>query len=64
VINDLIKPTSVIVSHANQPSTKDGKVIADTRIDTFIKLSKNLVHEPLSGRSMSFNRKGKCTGGC
>jgi L-ascorbate metabolism protein UlaG (beta-lactamase superfamily) len=64
VVNKLIKPKSVIVSHANQPSTQDGKVIAGTRVDQFSKLSKTPVHVPLSGRTMSFNGKGKCTDGC
>ena len=64
VVNKLIKPAAVIVSHANQPSTEGGKVIAGTRVDEFIKLSKVPVHVPLSGREMSFNAKGKCTTGC
>jgi L-ascorbate metabolism protein UlaG (beta-lactamase superfamily) len=64
VINNLIKPTAVIASHANQPSTQDGKVIAGTRIDVFTKASKVPVHAPLSGRTMSFNQSGKCTNGC
>jgi L-ascorbate metabolism protein UlaG (beta-lactamase superfamily) len=64
VVNKLIKPKSVIVSHANQPSTEGGKVIAGTRVDEFSKLSKADVHVPLSGRTMSFDGKGKCTAGC
>ena len=64
VVNNLIKPNSVIASHANQPSTRNGKVIAGTRIDSFSKLSKMPVHVPLSGRTMSFDSSGKCTSGC
>lgn len=64
VTNQLIQPSAVIVSHANQPSTKGGKVIAGTRVDQFIKMSKIPVHVPLSGRDMSFNGMGKCTAGC
>ncbi len=64
VINNLVKPASVIVSHANQPSTEKGRVIAGTRVDEFITLSRVPVHVPLSGRTMSFNPRGKCTGGC
>lgn len=63
VVNELIKPASVIPSHANQPSTRDGKVIAGTRVEQFSELAKARVHIPLSGRTMSFNAKGKCTGG-
>lgn len=64
VTNQLIQPSAVIVSHANQPSTKGGKVIAGTRVDQFIKMSKIPVYVPLSGRDMSFNGMGKCTAGC
>jgi L-ascorbate metabolism protein UlaG (beta-lactamase superfamily) len=64
VINNLIKPASVIASHANQPSTKGGKVIEGTRVDTFIKASKVPVHVPISGRTMSFNSGGNCIAGC
>ena len=64
VVNELIKPNSVIASHANQPSTRNGKVIAGTRVDSFSKLSKMPVHVPISGRTMSFDSRGKCTGEC
>jgi len=64
VINDLIKPTSVIASHANEPATEGGKVRAGTRTETFMKASKVPVHIPLSGKTMSFDGMGKCTDGC
>lgn len=64
VVNKLIKPKSVIPSHANQPSTKDGVVIAGSRVDTFTQLVKASVHVPISGRTMSFDKKGKCVAGC
>ncbi len=64
VINELVRPNSVIASHANQESTKNGKVISGTRIDTFIKAVRVPVHVPLSGRTMEFNENGKCVSGC
>jgi len=64
VINNLVKPASVIASHANQPSTKGGKVIDGSRLDSFMKATKVPVHVPLSGRSMSFDEKGMCADGC
>ena len=64
VINDLVKPASVIASHANEVGTKDGKVIAGTKTDRFIKASKVPVHVPLSGKTMEFNASGKCVAGC
>ena len=64
VVNKLIKPESVIASHANQPSTSGGKIIEGTRLAQFKELSEATVHVPLSGRTLSFDSKGKCTGGC
>ncbi len=64
VVNELIQPTSVIASHANQPSTENGKVKRGTRVEMFSKLSKMPVHVPLSGRTMSFDAGGTCVSGC
>ncbi len=64
VVNKLIKPKSVIASHANQPSTSGGKMLDGTRLAQFSKMSKAPVHVPLSGRAMSFNGSGKCVSGC
>ena len=64
VVNELIKPESVIPSHANQPSTAGGKVISGSRVEQFSKLTKAKVYLPLSGRTLSFDARGKCTGGC
>ncbi|NQU59880.1 MAG: MBL fold metallo-hydrolase [Rhodospirillales bacterium] len=64
VINDLVKPASVIASHANEEATKGGKVIAGTRTETFMKAVKVPVHIPLSGRTMEFDSGGNCASGC
>ncbi|MBL4722078.1 MAG: MBL fold metallo-hydrolase [Alphaproteobacteria bacterium] len=64
VVNELVRPVSVIASHANEVGTKDGKVIAGTRTDTFIKASNMPVYVPLSGITMSFDGAGKCVAGC
>ncbi len=64
VINEMIKPASVIVSHANQTSTKDGKLIAGTKADKFIKATKVPVHVPLSNKTMEFDGGGNCVSGC
>ena len=64
VVNEFVKPNAVIASHANEAATKNGKVIAGTRTDTFIKASKMPVHVPLSGQTMHFNARGKCVKGC
>ena len=64
VINDLVKPASVIASHANEVATKGGKVLPGTKTETFIKAVKAPVHVPLSGKTMEFNGKAKCVAGC
>lgn len=64
VINELVKPNAAIASHANEVATRDGKVIAGTRTDTFIKATKVPVHVPLSGGTMEFDGNGMCVVGC
>ncbi len=64
VINDLVKPASVIASHANEVATKDGKVIAGSKTDRFMKAVKVPVHIPLSGRTMEFDAGVACVAGC
>jgi len=64
VINEMIKPNSVIASHANEAATQSGKVVSGTRTDVFIKSTNVPVYLPLSGKTMKFNRMAKCTAGC
>lgn len=64
VINELIKPAAVIASHANEVATKDGKVLAGTRTQAFVEATRVPVHLPLSGRTLSFDRGGRCVAGC
>jgi L-ascorbate metabolism protein UlaG (beta-lactamase superfamily) len=64
VINDLVQPASVIPSHANEVATKEGKVLAGTRTETFRNAVKVPVHIPLSGKTMEFDSNGKCVAGC
>jgi len=66
----LIKPVSVIVSHAREAATIKGKVIPGTITDKFIKAidtNKGMevkVHVPLSGITMEFDVTGNCVAGC
>jgi L-ascorbate metabolism protein UlaG (beta-lactamase superfamily) len=64
VINDLVRPASVIASHANEMATQGGKVLANTKTDRFMKAVKAPVHIPLSGKVMEFDGQGKCMAGC
>jgi L-ascorbate metabolism protein UlaG (beta-lactamase superfamily) len=64
VINELVKPASVIASHANEVGTEGGKVRPGSKTEAFIKATKVPVHVPLSGKTMEFDAAGKCTAGC
>ena len=64
VINDMVRPVSVIASHANEVATKNGKIIPGTRTAIFKKAVKVPVYIPLSDRTMEFNSGGKCVAGC
>ncbi len=64
VVNEMIRPNSVIASHANEAATRQGNVIAGTRTATFVQASDIPVHLPLSGRTMGFDRNGHCVDGC
>lgn len=64
VVNELVKPTAVIASHANEAATKGGKVISGTRTEAFVKATRVPVHLPLSGRTMEFDQKGRCVARC
>ncbi len=64
VMNDLVKPASVIASHANEVGTVKGKVRPGSKTEAFMKAVKVPVHVPLSGKTMEFDSAGKCTAGC
>jgi L-ascorbate metabolism protein UlaG (beta-lactamase superfamily) len=64
VINDLVRPNSVIASHANEVGTIDGRVRPGSKTETFIKAVKVPVYVPLSGRTMEFDSDGNCALAC
>ncbi len=64
VINELVRPNSVIASHANEVATEGGELRSGTKTETFIKATKVPVHLPLSGRTMEFDGDGHCVAGC
>jgi L-ascorbate metabolism protein UlaG (beta-lactamase superfamily) len=64
VVNELVKPKSVIASHANEGVTVDGKLLPDSKTAAFVKASKVPVYIPLSGKPMTFGGDGKCASGC
>jgi L-ascorbate metabolism protein UlaG (beta-lactamase superfamily) len=64
VVNQLVKPASVIASHANEPATVNGQLSPTSRTAAFRKAASMPVHEPLSGKTMEFDGSGRCTAGC
>lgn len=64
VINDLVKPASVILSHANEVGTVGGKVRPGSKTEAFLKASKVPAYVPLSDKTLEFDAGGLCTAGC
>jgi L-ascorbate metabolism protein UlaG (beta-lactamase superfamily) len=64
VMNDLVKPVSVIASHANEEATKGGKILPSTKTAAFKAATHAAVYASLSGKTMEFDGTGKCAGEC
>jgi L-ascorbate metabolism protein UlaG (beta-lactamase superfamily) len=64
VVNELVRPNSVIASHANEPATVGGKLVPTSKTAAFAKAAKMPVHVPLSGKTMEFDGGGRCVSGC
>ena len=64
VINELVKPASVIASHANEVGTVEGKVRVGSKTEAFVKASRVPVLIPRSGRTLEIDASGLCTAGC
>jgi L-ascorbate metabolism protein UlaG (beta-lactamase superfamily) len=64
-VNELIKPKAVFPTHANEESTKGGKIKPGSKTEKFMKLIQGIpVHLPLSGKTMEFDGDAKCVSGC
>lgn len=64
VMNEMVKPKAVIVSHANEEATRDGELLPGTRTAAFKEAVTMPMHLPLSGQTMSFGADGQCMEGC
>lgn len=65
VVNDLVRPASVIASHVNEAATSGGTLKPLSRTAAFIRLVKDRpVHLARSGQTMEFDGSGKCVAGC
>jgi L-ascorbate metabolism protein UlaG (beta-lactamase superfamily) len=64
IVNEMVRPNSVIASHANELATVGGKLSPNSKTAAFTKSAKMPVHVPLSGRTMEFDGSGRCVAGC
>jgi L-ascorbate metabolism protein UlaG (beta-lactamase superfamily) len=64
VVNQVIRPTSVIASHANEAATDGGRLLDGTRTAAFVAAANMPVHVPLSGVTLTFDSVGRCVVGC
>ena len=64
VINELLQPASVILTHANEPATDGGRVRPQSRTAALIEQLAPPVHLAISGRTMEFDGQGQCVAGC
>lgn len=64
VINELVKPASVIATHVNEVGAVGGKLRPGSKTEAFVKASRVPAHIPLSGKLIEFDGAGKCVAGC
>jgi len=64
VINELIQPASVILTHVNEPATEGGRLRPQSRTAALIEQLTPPAHLAISGRTMEFNGQGRCVEGC
>ena len=64
VINELIQPTSVLLTHVNEPATEDGRLRPQSRTAEVIEQLEPPAHLAISGRTMEFDGQGRCVAGC
>jgi len=64
VINELIQPASVILTHVNEPATEGGMLRPQSRTAALIEELEPPAHLAISGRTMEFDGQGRCVAGC
>ena len=64
VINELVQPASVILTHANEPATEGGRLRPQSRTAALIEQLQPPTHLAISGRTMEFDGRGLCVEGC
>jgi L-ascorbate metabolism protein UlaG (beta-lactamase superfamily) len=64
VINELVQPASVILTHVNEPATEGGRLRPQSRTAAVIAQLDPPAHLAISGRTMEFDGRGRCVAGC
>lgn len=64
VINELIQPASVILTHVNEAATARGKLRPQSRTAALIEQLEPPAYLAISGRTLEFDGQGHCVGGC
>ena len=65
VMNELVRPAAVILTHPNEAVTEGGTLRPGSRTAALIKLLKGPTpHLAISGRTLEFDGKAKCVSGC
>ena len=65
VINELLQPASVILSHVNEAATEGGKLRPLSRTAAIMKeIRRATPHLAISERTMEFDGRGRCVAGC
>ncbi len=64
VINALVQPASVIVTHTNEATTEGGRLRPQSRTAALIEQLQPPVYLAISGRTMEFDGRGLCVEGC
>lgn len=63
-MNELVKPASIILTHANEAVTDGGKLLQGTQTARFMRQLKAPAYPALSGRTLEFDGAGNCVAGC
>ena len=64
VINELVQPASVILTHVNEPATEGGRLRPQSHTAALIEQLEPPAHLAISGRTMEFDGQGRCVAGC
>jgi L-ascorbate metabolism protein UlaG (beta-lactamase superfamily) len=64
VINELIQPASVILTHVNEPATEGGKLRPQSHTAALIGELEPPAYLAISERTMEFDGQGRCVDGC